>query len=404
MLQTPEWDEVLINRQTHQYLYFTILFYGKKGVIFMPRKKPTRKDNRYEYKITIGRNIHGKPLRKSFYSTVSLADAKRKAEEFRVASEVSARTGEAFVRKNYNFAQWAQKWLTTYKQPFVRYNTYQTYEEIVRLYLEPYFGSVDLTDVRPVDVQNFAAMHRGLSASHLKKIRLCLVDIFETAIENDLCYKNPAKRVQFSSSARKRVKRVLTEKQIAIVREEALEEFPAAALLLDTGMRRGELLGTMWTDFVLEPGNGSLHIQRTVVSEVGVLKLAAPKKNSFRTIPISDECIALVQSLPHDGLYLFPSQTGGLQDTDHFSQRLKKFMRGVHERHPDIPPLTSHEMRHTYGTSLRRHGVDIYTIQKILGHKDINVTADTYVHNELDELRAAVFPKKNDDAREETTS
>ena len=48
--------------------------------------------------------------------------------------------------------------------------------------------------------------------------------------------------MQFSSSAHKRVKRVLTEKQIAIVREEALEAFPAAALLLDTGMRRGELL------------------------------------------------------------------------------------------------------------------------------------------------------------------
>ena len=56
----------------------------------MPRKKPTRKDNRYEYKLTLGRDIHGKPLRKSFYSTVSLADAKKKAEEFRVASEVSA--------------------------------------------------------------------------------------------------------------------------------------------------------------------------------------------------------------------------------------------------------------------------------------------------------------------------
>ena len=77
----------------------------------MPRKKPTRKDNRYEYKLTLGRDIHGKPLRKSFYSTVSLADAKKKAEEFRVASEVSARTGEAFVRKSYNFSQWARKWL-----------------------------------------------------------------------------------------------------------------------------------------------------------------------------------------------------------------------------------------------------------------------------------------------------
>ena len=70
----------------------------------MPRKKPTRKDNRYEYKLTLGRDIHGKPLRKSFYSTVSLSDAKKKAEEFRVASEVSARTGEAFTPAIGRFA------------------------------------------------------------------------------------------------------------------------------------------------------------------------------------------------------------------------------------------------------------------------------------------------------------
>ena len=79
-------------------------------------------------------------------------------------------------------------------------------------------------------------------------------------------------------------------------------------------------------------------------------------------------------------------------------------MTGVHKRHPDIPVLTSHEMRHTYGTSLRRNGVDIYTIQKILGHKDIQVTAEIYVHNELEELRAAVFHKTHDDDRKETTS
>ena len=96
--------EVLINFHIHQYLYFTF-FTVRKG-LFFSKKKPTRKDNRYEYKLTLGRDIHGKPLRKSFYSTVSLSDAKKKAEEYRVASEVSARTGEAFVP-------------STYKQPFL---------------------------------------------------------------------------------------------------------------------------------------------------------------------------------------------------------------------------------------------------------------------------------------------
>lgn len=51
---------------------------------------------------------------------------------------------------------------------------------------------------------------------------------------------------------------------------------------------------------------------------------------------------------------------------------------------------SSHELRHTYGTFLRRHGADIYSISKILGHKDVNVTARIYVHNEMDELRRAL--------------
>ena len=103
---------LLTNYHIHQYLYFITPSRDKKGVfIVMPRKKPTRKDKRFEYKITVGRNIHGKPLRKSFYSTVSLSDAKKKAEEYRVASEVSARTGEAFVPSTGRFAPWARKWL-----------------------------------------------------------------------------------------------------------------------------------------------------------------------------------------------------------------------------------------------------------------------------------------------------
>ena len=49
--------------------------------------------------------------------------------------------------------------------------------------------------------------------------------------------------------------------------------------------------------------------------------------------------------------------------------------------------LTFHELRHTFGTDLRRRGVDIYTIQKVMGHKSIDVTTETYVHNEVGALK-----------------
>lgn len=75
---------------------------------------------------------------------------------------------------------------------------------------------------------------------------------------------------------------------------------------------------------------------------------------------------------------------------DTWSRRLKTEMDRMAQRHKDMPCLTAHELRHTHGTYLRRHGVDIYSIAKILGHKDVEVTARIYVHNELNELRKAL--------------
>ena len=103
------------------------------------------------------RDIHGKLLRKSFYSTVSLSDAKKKAEEYRVASEVSARTGEAFVP-------------STYKQPFVDVNTYElTYVNLVEGHLIPYCGAARLSDIRPADIQAYFATMTECLESRLKK-------------------------------------------------------------------------------------------------------------------------------------------------------------------------------------------------------------------------------------------
>ena len=55
----------------------------------MPRKKSTKRaDGSYEYKATIGKDLHGKAIRKSFYSSKSLAHAKATAQEYIIASQV----------------------------------------------------------------------------------------------------------------------------------------------------------------------------------------------------------------------------------------------------------------------------------------------------------------------------
>lgn len=56
----------------------------------------------------------------------------------------------------------------------------------------------------------------------------------------------------------------------------------------------------------------------------------------------------------------------------------------------NLPYLTLHELRHTYGTVLRENNVDLYTISKVLGHADVGVTSKIYVHNDIEVLRKAL--------------
>lgn len=209
------------------------------------KEKPNRADGLYEIKITIGKTLDGKYVRKSFYSSVSKDDARRQAEEWKIAQAVSQQTGEIFVEKETPFAKWAARWLETYKKPKVSANTYRlTYQNTVEKHLVPYFGQALLTDIRPIDIEQFYSTKSGKSQSMLDKMSLCLNGIFESAMENDLCAKNPARNVHPVSKSSKRPKTALTDAQITELEEYAQQEGRwDVILLLETGMRRGELLG-----------------------------------------------------------------------------------------------------------------------------------------------------------------
>ena len=224
-------------------------------------------------------------------------------------------------------------------------------------------------------------------------MRSILNALFECAIENDLCWKNPAKHSTFRSTARKHEKKVLTDEQIELAKAFTRDTMPEVALLLETGLRRGELLGLMWSDF--DERERTLSVRRSMALKHGVVTANPPKWDSYRTLPLNLEAVQLIGALPHDSPYLFPNQNGEPHSPNSWSQKLGRCMHRLNEAHPEVPILTAHELRHTYGTYLRRHGADIYTIQKLLGHKDINVTAEIYVHNELDTLREAVTALEN---------
>ena len=73
------------------------------------KEKPNHATGMYEVKVTVGHTFDGKPVRKSFYSSVSKAAAKAKAEEYKINQAVAEHTGETFVGKEECFDTWAKK-------------------------------------------------------------------------------------------------------------------------------------------------------------------------------------------------------------------------------------------------------------------------------------------------------
>ena len=351
----------------------------------MARKKQKRRaDGLFEYKGAVGKDMLGNTIRKSFYSSISKADAKRKCEEYKTSCAVQQITGMQIAQTQMSFAAWAYKWLEVYKRPAVDETSYQsTYLPRVNR-LVAYFGAAQLSSIRQIDVQKFFNASRDLSMSTLKKERFILSAIFESAISNDLCISNPAKYINVTSDYINRPRRALSDEQIETFERFAAGKRDDALLMLLTGIRRGEMLGLTWEDY--DQREHTLHIRRSMAEKDGKVVENPPKWNSYRVLPLSEKACAVIDRQKKKSKYIFPNRYSKVHNPRTWSQMYKRFA----SRLPEQLRVTSHELRHSYGSQLWRHGVDIYTIQKLLGHKNIEITAQIYVHADTESLRAAV--------------
>ena len=349
----------------------------------MARKAGTmRKDGRYEVQKVIGHTIDGKPIRKSFYGKTK-GEANAKYDKW---VEQQAR-GETLTRTT-SLSDWAIKWAEIYKEPNVSSATYKTtYLYAIESYIIPYFRSTKISDIRKSDIQKFFRDNKNKSSAVLKKVKLVLNQIFEDAIDDGLCHINPCRGVKLGKEKRVVEKQVYSSKEVAKILDYAKTHKYGIdiAILLNTGVRRGELLGLRWEDFDFK--ECILKIERAVKANG---TLGDPKSEAGkREIPFDKYLKEFLLPMRSIGFVIKNSTGGFMQPNNWDHRRYKQFMDSA-SAELSIPRLSAHELRHTYGTLLRERGVDIYTIQKVMGHSDIRVTADRYVHNDIDTLKKAL--------------
>ncbi|MEN2994231.1 MAG: site-specific integrase [Thermodesulfovibrio sp.] len=138
--------------------------------------------------------------------------------------------------------------------------------------------------------------------------------------------------------------------------------YPIVFTAINTGMRKGEILNLKWSNVDLK--NGIILVEKT-------------KNNERREIPMNDSLKALFRRLYSqrrlDTEYVFINPQNGKRYVD-----LKKSFNTACKK-AGLKDFHFHDLRHTFASQLVMSGVDLKTVQELLGHKTINMTL-RYAH------------------------
>lgn len=225
-----------------------------------------------------------------------------------------------------------------------------------------------------MQVHSFVYQHH--SAATANRYLSLLSKLFSLAIQWGHIERNPARGIQKYREAGPRHRWLsgdeLKQFLVALDAEPNRITSYALKLLLQTGVRKMELLSLCWADVDLQ--NRSFRLQRTKSGKSRVVVL-----NSM-----AYELMTQLHSNKEEGCpWVFPARTG----TGHLVDLRKPLQRAMDRA--NLQDLRPHDLRRSYASLLANAGVDIYQIKDLLGHSSVAVTQQSYAHLQQSTLRTA---------------
>ena len=385
-----------------------------------------RKDGRWEARYQAFDAEKSRKIYRSVYGSSYAAVKEKRA----TALHKSQNPDNARPCTSVRFAQAAEEWLAEIADKR-KYSTYVKYRNIYKNHLEAISGSCLLSDIPKCELQVKIFDHlsnRELSESIRRSICCTAKQILAFAGEKySVCIpalklpeiKHTPKQPQIlSRDEQSRLLAVIGDSDVfktnacgsaantrtgdheagVDVKETACGEGKAvdcvtsagakAAILLClfTGMRLGELCALKWSD--IDCKNRTVTVNRTVqrISATGhisktILMETSPKsESSKRTIPLTDPVLERLRKLKGDKPYIFGEDKP--LDPRTMQQRFKRLLKeaGVGDRN-------FHTLRHVFATNCIENGMDVKALSEILGHADVKITLNRYVHPTMDTKR-----------------
>ena len=256
----------------------------------------------------------------------------------------------------------------------------------------------NIEEITEEDIQKYLNTLKNYSNSSIKKFYELLSQAFRSAYERDYIKLNPMKNVIRPKSNKKDKKvRALTieeqEKFTDYLINQDIKNTPYKNVFLIqmfTGMRIGEVLALKITDIDL--AHNIIKVEHTIsvdAEEKTIIKDTPKSFNGMREIPLNIylkpyiiEQMRIAINNNHKETLLFVNRNGGYVDHRIANKILKKILSNEF----DIEDISTHSLRHTFGTRCTESGVQEVVLQRIMGHSSVNATLDNYV-DVSDELK-----------------
>ena len=299
-------------------------------------------------------------------------------------------------------------------------NTLRNYRERYKQNIQPIIGTMLLSDVKPMHCKKvLLSMDADYAGSTIRQTYITMGTMFKAAKMNDLIAKHPMDGVRFTKPVRATDDiKFLTrdEQRVFLETAKRSRNYNQYALILETGLRTGEMIGLTWDAIDFE--KRTLTVNKTLEFRHGeqYWRAGPPKtQHSYRTIPLTDRAYEILKGIwdsrPEQkesptldktleyidrrtgvssrlvmrDLVFINWRTGEPAKNSSYDTHLYKLCDEAGIKH-----FCMHALRHTYATRAIESSMQPKVLQKLLGHASIKTTMDRYVHVTAESLDYAI--------------
>jgi integrase len=291
------------------------------------------------------------------------------------------------------------KWLAIHKYS-IKASTYSTYSFIANSHIIDILGDYKVEELNNELIQNYIInksingrldKQGGLSSNtlkdHINLIKLTLKYAIKNSLIQsfDLHFKIP--------KSDKKNRNLLTINEISILYNYLVTNNTtkniALMIAISTGIRIGEICALQFSDINFDKNYISITktCQRINLNDktTKVIITSPKSESSNRKIPISKEILNLLNTIDyrHDDFIISGKQNAiePRSFRNHLNLTLKKL---------NLKKIKFHELRHSFATILIESGADYKSVSDILGHSNINITINLYVHPQIEHNRKTI--------------